>query len=118
MADAAHDQVTLDADVPADFEVVHAEFTLAVLEHPLNAPAAERDQKQHLHRRLFGRVADEVLDLIVIEHVPSDDQVVRSSGKSVGVAQPHQDPLRFPHDGPLGAILDSLLLPRLSSHDR
>ena len=118
MADTAHDQVTLEADVPADFEVVHAELALAVLEHPLNPPAAERDQKQHLHRRLLGRVAEEVLDLIGIEHVASDEQVVRSSGKSVRVRQPHQDPLGRPHDGPLGAILDSILLPRLSSHDR
>ncbi len=85
MADAAHDQVTLEADVPTDFEVVHAEFALAVLEHPFNPPAAERDEKQYLHRRLFGRVAEEVLDLIGIEHVPSDDQVVRSSGKPVRV---------------------------------
>ena len=97
MADTAHDQVTLDADVPADFEVIHAELALAVLEHSLNSPAAERDEKQHLHRRLFRRIAKEVLDFIEIEHVPGDDQVMRSSGKSVRVGQPHQDPLRLPH---------------------
>lgn len=42
MAHAGQDQVSLDGDVLANFEVVHAKFRLAVLEHPLDPPAAER----------------------------------------------------------------------------
>src|SRR6516162_335244 len=56
--------------VTAPLEVVQAQLGLAVLKAALDAPAAEADQQQGLHRRARRRVADEVLDLRATQRVP------------------------------------------------
>jgi len=42
VTDATEDQVPLNRAVRAHLEMIHPQFPLAVLEHPLDLPAAER----------------------------------------------------------------------------
>src|ERR1700690_2836932 len=77
VAHAREDQVPLDRHVPAGLEVVHPQFAFAVLEQPLDPPAAEGHEQQVLDARALGGVAKEEIDLGLHQHTLHDPQAAR-----------------------------------------
>src|SRR3954464_464162 len=69
VAHRADGQVPLQPQVASTFPVVKAQLRLAVLERALHAPPREPDQQQGLRGGFGRRVAQEVFDLLPMQHI-------------------------------------------------
>jgi len=77
MAHATEDQVPLDGLPVTHLEVVHPQFALGVLEHPLDLEPAERNQQKRPGPPRLRRVRDGELDHLRLKHVAVNHQVAR-----------------------------------------
>jgi len=87
MADRGQHQVAFQARVPPALVVVQPQLAFLILKTAFHTPSREADQQQRFHLRFRRRVADEELDLVRFQYIPSDDQMIRLN--QVTQAAPH-----------------------------
>lgn len=117
IADARQNQVPLQSDVAAAFPGIQADVLFLILEASLDAPLGKGHQQQLAHAG-FGRcVVEEEFQLLFVEHVASDEQMVRFGGQPLFVRTNQHRMFDFPNHRAFLAILDSISLPRLIAQD-
>src|SRR3990172_7160048 len=103
-------QMSLQSHPAAALVVVQTHFPLLIFETPLDPPTGKGHPQERAKPRVGGSVAEEVLDLVVIEHVAGNDQVVWLVGKALFVLRVNQRMLSFPHHRAFLPILHSPVL--------
>ena len=106
----AQDKVTLDGAVLTDLEMVHADFTFAILEHPFDVPAAEGHVQQYFERRVRGRVGKKVFQLPI--HYVTRHEEPTLLARVLLLARKEPCRADFPHDRSVAGILDVKKRPR------
>ena len=117
MAQTTEDQMALDRTEFTYLKMVHAQLCLAVFKGPLDRPSGKGHPQQRLGRGSRRGIANKVFDLVVIEGVPSHQQMIRSRGQTLLIGQINRDMLGLPDHRSLAAILDVIILPLARSHN-
>src|SRR4051812_23644286 len=106
------DQMAFQPQVAAALVLVQPDLALLVLKAALHPPTRERDQEQGPDAHPRGRVADEELHLVRIQHVAGHHQVERLTRQAVGPLDRQHHVLALPDHRSLLAVLDSEPSPR------
>jgi len=111
--DRADHQMTFQSQVSSALVVIQAHLSFLVLEATLDVPPREAHQQHRSDRGLRSRVADEELDLLGIQDIPSDQQVQRFAREAVLILGEEPGVLDLPNHRPFLPILDPPTSPGL-----
>ncbi len=117
IADARQNQVPFQSNVATAFPGIQADVLFLILEASLDAPTGKGHQQQLAHAGFDRCVAEEEFQLLFVEHVASDEQMVRFGGQPLFVRTNQHRMFDFPNHRTFLAILDSISLPRLIAQD-
>src|SRR4030043_699583 len=110
VAQATEDQVPLDREILAHFKMIHPQFRLAVLEGAFDDPTGKGPPHQHLDRCRFRSIAEEVLDLLMVQGIAGHQQMKGTRGQSLLIRQVNHQPLDLPDHRSLAAVFDPVIL--------
>src|SRR5271166_310965 len=106
-------KMAFQSDVTTAFIMIEPDLSFLIFKTPLHTPTRKGHQQHRVERRLGWGIADEKLQFVRVQHIPSDNQVQWLARQAILVFRVKQYVLAFPDHWPFSTVLDTPPLPGL-----